>query len=148
MSSQVIRPYKYDKLRSIFKYYIDPFIMLYQLKTEKEEELTNIYKIIKTDLIDSKQCLPQNIIRDILKIIPYNNRYTMSYLKLSKLISDDYHVKEVTNVEIVSNYLFYNEFGIKLDNSHDFNEIKIGNLDIHSGYTISRSIMDLSLIHI
>ncbi|EAX91187.1 hypothetical protein TVAG_287110 [Trichomonas vaginalis G3] len=92
MSEQDVDPSKYNKLRSICKYYIDSYLALYRLKTENEEELKSIYKMIKTELIDSKKYLPTNAIEDILDIIPYNNRYTKSYLFLVKLLSDDYHI--------------------------------------------------------
>ncbi|EAY17441.1 hypothetical protein TVAG_493830 [Trichomonas vaginalis G3] len=141
MSEQVIHPSKYSELRNIYKYYIDSYIKLYQLKTENEEELNSIYKMIKTELIDSKKHLPQNIVRDILNIIPYNNRYIKSYLILAKLISDDYHVKEVHSVESISNYMFYKEYGIKLNICDNFEKIKTENLDILSENTIYRAIM-------
>ncbi|EAY14329.1 hypothetical protein TVAG_026500 [Trichomonas vaginalis G3] len=99
MSEQDVHPDKYTKFRSSYKYYIDTFNALYQLKTENEEELIKIYKLIKTELIDSNKYHPQIIMRDILCIIPYNNRYTKSYLFLAKLISDDYQVKMVSDVK-------------------------------------------------
>ncbi|EAY10928.1 hypothetical protein TVAG_260130 [Trichomonas vaginalis G3] len=141
MSEQDIHPNKYGELRSIYKYYIDSYIALYQLKTENEGELNKIYKTIKTELIDSNKHPPQIIIRDVLNIIPYNNRYTKSYLTLAKLISDDYHVKEANRVDLISNYLFYKEYGIKLDKYDDFEKIKTENLAIHTENTIYRAIM-------
>ena len=93
---------KFSELRSIYKYYIDSYNALYQLKTEKEEDLNSIYKLIKTELIDSKKYPPKRIMDDILNIITYNNRYTNSYLSLAKLISDDYRVTEINKVKIIS----------------------------------------------
>ncbi|EAY09682.1 hypothetical protein TVAG_098180 [Trichomonas vaginalis G3] len=145
MSDQDSNPNKYSKLRSIYKYYIDSYDALYQLKTEKEEDLNSIYKMIKTNLIDSKKRLPQIIIKDILGIVPYNNRYTKSYLSLAKLVSDDYQVKDVSNVELVSNFLFYKEYSIKLDKSANFNKFKSENLDILKENTIYRAIMNNDL---
>ncbi|EAY23379.1 hypothetical protein TVAG_070420 [Trichomonas vaginalis G3] len=142
MSDQDAYPHKYNKLRSIYNYYIDSYIALYQLKTETEEELMSIFKMIKTELIDSNKHPPQNIIKDILNIIPYNNRYTKSYLLLAKLISDEYHIKEVNKITTISNFLFYKEYGIKLDKSDDFEKKIIGNLDIHTENTIYRTIMN------
>ncbi|EAY21040.1 ankyrin repeat protein, putative [Trichomonas vaginalis G3] len=142
MSDQDVHPNKYTKLRSIYKYYIDSYIALYQLKTDKEEELKLIYKMIKTELIDSKKYPPTKVVQDVLSIIPYNNRYTKSYLFLAKLISDYYHVTEVSNVVPISNFLFYKEYGIKLDKSDDFEKIKSDNLDIHTENTIYRAIMN------
>ncbi|EAY15748.1 hypothetical protein TVAG_187990 [Trichomonas vaginalis G3] len=101
--------------------------------------------MIKTNLIDSQKCLPQIIIKDILDIIPYNNRYTKSYLSLAKLISDDYQVKEVSKVNLVSNFLFYKEYGIKLHKSADFKIIKSENLDILKENTIYRALMNNDL---
>ncbi|EAY01531.1 hypothetical protein TVAG_217690 [Trichomonas vaginalis G3] len=136
---------KYSKLRSIYKYYIDSYDALYQLQTEKEEELNSIYKMIKTNLIDSKKRLPQILIKDILDIIPYNNRYTKSYLYLAKLISDDYQIKEIHNVNLVSNFMFYKEYGIKLDKSADFEKINSENLDILKENIIYIAIMNNDL---
>ncbi|EAY04057.1 ankyrin repeat protein, putative [Trichomonas vaginalis G3] len=141
MSDQDVHPNEYNKLRSIYKYYIDSYLALYQLKTEKEEELKSIYKMIKTELIDSKNYLLTNSIKDILDIIPYNNRYTKSYLFLAKLISDDYHVTEVRIIEPISNLLFYKEYGIKLDKSTDLKKVNSKKLEIHTENTIYRAIM-------
>ncbi|EAY11159.1 hypothetical protein TVAG_498530 [Trichomonas vaginalis G3] len=141
MSDDDIDQKEYSKLRSIYKYYIDSYNALYQLKTEKEEELNEIYKMIKTELLDSKKHLARNVIKDILNFIPYNNRYTKSYLYLTKLISDDYHVKDINDVPTISNFLFYKEYGIKLDESGDFDDIDTENLDIHTENTIYRAIM-------
>ena len=107
MSDDDIDQKEYSKLRSIYKYYIDSYNALYQLKTEKEEELNEIYKMIKTELLDSKKHLARNVIKDILNFIPYNNRYTKSYLYLTKLISDDYHVKDINDVPTISNSVSY-----------------------------------------
>ena len=136
MANQDIHPNQYSELRNIDKYYIDSFNALYQLKTENVGDLNSIYKMIKTELIDSKKYPPKRIIGDILYIIRYNNRYTKSYLSLAKLISDEYHVEEVNNVECIPNYLFYNEYGIKLDKSDDFKKINSEYLKIPSEYTM------------
>ncbi|KAI5485854.1 protein of unknown function (DUF3447), partial [Trichomonas vaginalis G3] len=98
--------------------------------------------MIKTELIDSKKYLPQIIIKDILNIIMYNNRFAQSYLKLAKHAIDDYNVTEVKNIESVSNVLFHKEYGIKLNTSDSFFEkIKFENLEIHTKKTIYRAIM-------
>ena len=55
MSVQSIHPNKFGELRENFKYYIDAYNALYRLKTEIEEELNKIYKMINTELIDSKK---------------------------------------------------------------------------------------------
>ncbi|EAX95854.1 ankyrin repeat protein, putative [Trichomonas vaginalis G3] len=141
MSDQDVHPNKYSELLSICKYDIDTYITLYQLKTENEEELNKIYKMIKKELIDSKKYRPQDIIKDILDIIYYNNRYTKSYLYLAKLISDDYHVNEIEDFKSILNFLFYKEYGIKLDKFDDFEKCKFENLDIHTDDTIYRAIM-------
>ncbi|EAX97289.1 hypothetical protein TVAG_123390 [Trichomonas vaginalis G3] len=136
MSDKDIHSNKFSELRSIYKYYIDSYNALYQLKTENEEDLNSIYKLIKTELIDSQKYPPTKIIIDILCIIPYNNRYTKSYLSLAKHISDDYHVTDVRNAGPMSDFLFYKEYGIKLDKFDDFE-----NLEIHTEDTIYRAIM-------
>ncbi|EAY20433.1 ankyrin repeat protein, putative [Trichomonas vaginalis G3] len=141
MSDQDIQIDKYSKLRSTYEYYIGLYNALYQLKTENEEELNSIYKMIKASLIDSKKFPPKKIIKDILYIIPYNIRYTESYLKLAKNIYDNYHITEVENVEYAPDQLFYKEYGIKLDKSTDYEKIKSENLNISSENPIYRSIM-------
>ncbi|EAY19461.1 hypothetical protein TVAG_135920 [Trichomonas vaginalis G3] len=141
MSEKDIHPNNFNELRSIFKYDIDIYNALYQLKTENEEDLKDIYKLIKTELIDSKKYPPKKIMEDILYIIPYNNRYKKSYLSLVKLISDEYHVEEVNNTQPISIFLFYKEYGIKLDKSADFEQINSENLDFQTGDTIYRAIM-------
>ncbi|EAY20275.1 hypothetical protein TVAG_192510 [Trichomonas vaginalis G3] len=145
MSDQDVHPSKYNKLRSTYKYYIDSYIALYQLKTDNEEELNKIYKMIKTELIDSKKFPPKIIMNDILNIIPYNNRYAKSYLFLAKLIYDEYHVEEVNNLMYLPIILFYKEYGIKLDKSANFEEDYSENIDIHTEDTIYRAIMNNDL---
>ncbi|EAX87521.1 ankyrin repeat protein, putative [Trichomonas vaginalis G3] len=145
MSNQDIHPNKYSELRNTHKYYIDIYNSLYQLKSEKEEELNLIFKMIKTELIESNKHLPKNIIKDILKIIPYNNRYTKSYLFLAKLFYDEYHVEEVKGISDISNILFYKEYGFKLNKSDDFGKDDFENLDIHTENTIYRAIMNNDL---
>ncbi|EAY08191.1 hypothetical protein TVAG_307970 [Trichomonas vaginalis G3] len=142
MSEQDIPPKVYNELRNAYKYHIDLYAALYQLKTKNEEELRSIYNMIKINLIDSKKYQPKNIIEDILGMIEYNNNYTKSYLALAKFISDDYHIKEIRNISDVSNYLFYKEYGIKLNKSYNIEDINSENLDIHSKYTIHRTIMN------
>ncbi|EAY02302.1 hypothetical protein TVAG_275760 [Trichomonas vaginalis G3] len=141
MSDQDIHPSKFSELRSIYKYHIDSYIALCQLKTEKEEELNKIYKMIKAELLDSKKYSPEHIIIDILTLIQYRNRYTKSYLTLAKLISDDYHVKEAFYLEDTPNYLFYKEYGIYLDKSCSFESKKFRNPEILSENEIVRAIM-------
>ncbi|EAY03520.1 hypothetical protein TVAG_368910 [Trichomonas vaginalis G3] len=134
MTDQDIHPYNYSELRSKHKGYIDLYIALYQLKTEDEGDLYEIYNKIKAELIDSKICLLQNIIRDVLDIIPYNNRYARSYLFFAKHISDDYQVKEFNNG-------IYKEYGIKLGISGEFEKYKSENLDFLTENSIYRAIM-------
>ncbi|EAX96987.1 hypothetical protein TVAG_011360 [Trichomonas vaginalis G3] len=141
MSDQDTHQNKYSELRSMCKYYIDSYNALYQLKTENEEEINKIYKMIKTELIESKNYPPQNIIKDILQIIPYNNRYTKSYLSLAKIIYDNYQINEETKVSLTVRYLFYKEYGIKLDKSDNFETINSENLNFHTEDTIYRAIM-------
>ncbi|EAY15284.1 hypothetical protein TVAG_394270 [Trichomonas vaginalis G3] len=142
MSDQDIHPNKYSELRSTYKYYIDLYTALYQLKTEKEEKLNSIYKMIKTEMIDSKKHPPRNILRDILNIIPFNNRYTKSYLYLAKRVYDDYPMKQVNNIHDVSNFIFYKEYGIEL---YEIRILNYGNIDIHTENTIYKAFMDNDL---
>ncbi|EAY17329.1 ankyrin repeat protein, putative [Trichomonas vaginalis G3] len=98
--------------------------------------------MIKAELIDSKKDHPKNIMHDILNIIPFNNRYKNSYLKLAKQISDDYHVIDVRNIPIISNFLFYKEYEIHLDKSNEIKDIESEIQDIYSENTIYKAIMD------
>ncbi|EAX93107.1 ankyrin repeat protein, putative [Trichomonas vaginalis G3] len=142
MSDQNIQPDKYSELRSKYKYYINSYHALYQLKTENKEELHSIYKMINTELIDSKKYLATSVMKDILNIIRYNNRYTKSYLFLAKLIFDNYQVKKVENVNIISYLLFFKEYRIRLYESYSIEEIILENLDIHKENSIYRAIMN------
>ena len=81
------------------------------------------------------------LLEDIYSIIPYNNRYTKSYLSLVKLISEYYHLKKVNKVNSISNFLFYNEYGDKLNKSVYFDKIKSYNPYYHKEDTIYRAIM-------
>ena len=104
-----------------------------------------IYKMIKINLIDSEKYLPENIISDILNIIPFNNCFTKYYLKLAKFIYDDYHVKEVRNIQFeITIFLFYKEYGIKLNRHYDIEARLLKNADIHLD-TIYRIIIDNDL---
>ncbi|EAY10228.1 ankyrin repeat protein, putative [Trichomonas vaginalis G3] len=141
MSNQGTLPNKYSELRSIYKYYIDSYNALYQLKTESEEKINKIYTMIKTELIDSKSHLPYNIMNDILFIIPYNNRYLKPYLSLAKLIYDNYQVNDKINAPLRGRYLFYKEYGIILDKSIDYDQFNSENRDIHTENTVYRAIM-------
>ncbi|EAY19401.1 ankyrin repeat protein, putative [Trichomonas vaginalis G3] len=141
MSDDINNPKKYSELKSIYKYHIDSFTALYQLKTDNDDELNSIYKMIKTNLIDSQNISPKTIAKSILIIIPYNNRYAKSYLKLAKLITDEYQVKEVKPIPDISTYLFNKEYGIILNQSRYVKHFNTRNLDIHSENTIYRAIM-------
>ena len=48
MYDRDMNPNSYSELRSICKHQIDLYNALYQLKTENEENLKSIYKLIKT----------------------------------------------------------------------------------------------------
>ncbi|EAY15758.1 ankyrin repeat protein, putative [Trichomonas vaginalis G3] len=98
--------------------------------------------MIKTELIDSKKYPPQNVIKDILDIILYNNRYIKSYLSLAKLISDDYHIKNVESLPPLCDFLFYKEYGIKLGRSKNFGVYESENLEIYKENTVYRAIMN------
>ncbi|EAY08448.1 ankyrin repeat protein, putative [Trichomonas vaginalis G3] len=142
MLDQEIKPNEYSELRNMYKDTIDLYNTLYQLKTKNEEDLNSIYKKIKTILINSRTYSPKRIIRDILSIIEYNNRYMKSYLKLAKLIYDDYHVTKVKNAWDISKYLFYKEYGIRIDYPSVCEYAPFSNLDIHEENSIYRIIMD------
>ncbi|EAX99714.1 hypothetical protein TVAG_472160 [Trichomonas vaginalis G3] len=141
MSDQIAPVNKYSELRSNYKYYIDSYNALYQLKAQNEEEINSVYKMIKRELIDSNKHIPQNIINDILSIIPYNNRYTKSYLELIKLISDDYYGKDVKSIPLTSYLHFYKEYTNNLDYNNNFQEINDEYQEILVENTIYRAIM-------
>ncbi|EAX94535.1 hypothetical protein TVAG_429770 [Trichomonas vaginalis G3] len=142
MSDQDIHTDKYSELRSSHKCYIDIYNALYQLKTENEGELNSIYNLIKKELINSKKDLPQSVMEEILDIIKFNNRYTMSYLFLAKLIFDEYHLEAVTNNRLITDILLYQELGIKLGISiPEYLDFHTENFDIHTENTIYRTII-------
>ncbi|EAY01415.1 hypothetical protein TVAG_230190 [Trichomonas vaginalis G3] len=140
MKPKYIHPKEYTELRSIYKYYIDTYNVLYQLKTENEEELNSIYKIIKTELIDSRNYSPTSIVKDVFSIIIFNNRYTNSYLTLAKFITDDYHLTQIDDNYFLPYILFYKKYGIKLINHIDCKN-DFTNIDIHRENTICNAIM-------
>lgn len=82
----------------------------------------------------SKKELPQNIMKDILNIIPHKNRYAKSYLSLAIHIFDDYDVIKVTNANPISNILFYKKYGIKLNTFTNFEKFISENLNLQSNY--------------
>ncbi|EAX92384.1 hypothetical protein TVAG_156630 [Trichomonas vaginalis G3] len=88
MSDQNSHPKTYEELRINYESYIETSNALYRLKTENEEEINSIYKKIKIELIDSIINFPQNLIVDILNIIPYNNRYLKINIKECKYYSN------------------------------------------------------------
>ena len=69
------------------------------------------------------------------------NLKDISYLYLAKLISDDYHIKEVNNIVLISIFLFYKEYGINLNKSADVKKYNFDNLDILTENTVYRAIM-------
>ncbi|EAY07046.1 hypothetical protein TVAG_311710 [Trichomonas vaginalis G3] len=140
LKPKYIHPKEYTELRSIYKYYIDTYNVLYQLKTENEEELNSIYKIIKTELIDSRVCSPTSIVKDIFRIITFNNRFTNSYLTLAKFITDDYHLTQIDGNGFLPDFLFYKKYRIKLNNHIDYKN-DLTNIDIHTENTIYNAIM-------
>ncbi|EAY13535.1 ankyrin repeat protein, putative [Trichomonas vaginalis G3] len=98
--------------------------------------------MIKNNLIDSKATSPENILKHILDTIAFNNRYLKSYLALAKLIYDEYHVKDVSDVGIIPRYLFYKEYRINLG-AYDISAMmNLNYLDPLSENTIYRAIMD------
>lgn len=126
MSDQVTVPKEYSELRNTYQYHIDLYNALYRLKTVDEEELDKNYKMIKTF---------KNIVNNIFGIIPYNNRYIISYLKPAKFIFD---LKDVKDIKITSDMPFYKEFGtIFGDHSIFFNY----HCHIHKENTIYNAIM-------
>ncbi|EAY07138.1 hypothetical protein TVAG_343020 [Trichomonas vaginalis G3] len=141
MSEQDTHPNEFNELRSKYKYYIDTFNTLYQLKTENIEELYSIYKMIKTELIDSKKYPPQRMIKNILDIIPYNNRYITSYLILAEFITDDYQVTEDSKISIEDGILTYKEYSIDLDYANDFEKIESKDLIFDTENAIYPAIM-------
>ncbi|EAX93663.1 hypothetical protein TVAG_091980 [Trichomonas vaginalis G3] len=141
MSDQDTHPNKFSELRSKYKYHIDLYNALYQLKTENEEEINKIYKMLKTELIDSKKCLPHTIVNDIFCIILFNNRYTKAYLSLAKLIYDNYQLNEDITQEQSVRYIFYKEYGIKLNKSDNFETLILEDLSFQREDTIYRAIM-------
>ncbi|EAY17887.1 hypothetical protein TVAG_011120 [Trichomonas vaginalis G3] len=141
MIDQDINQSKYNELRNICKYHIDSYNALYQIKSENDEELNTIYNMIKTEMIDSQKHPPLDIIKDILSIIPYNNRYAKSYLYLAKLIFDNCHVKDIDIVEDILDSMFDNGGLIRLNKYKVFEEIKSKIIDNHANKTIFRAIM-------
>ncbi|EAX97444.1 hypothetical protein TVAG_226880 [Trichomonas vaginalis G3] len=146
MSDKSVIPIQYDEFMDNFKECIDSFNALYQLKTNNEEEIRSIYKLIKINLLESKIYLPQFIIQSISTISIYNNRYMKAYLQIVKQIFDDYHPECIKEVKPIFNYLFYKEYGIFLEelDQNDFQRYEKNNYtsNIHQENTIYSAIME------
>ncbi|EAY17634.1 ankyrin repeat protein, putative [Trichomonas vaginalis G3] len=136
MSNQINFSNNYSELRSKSKYYIDLYNDLYRLNTENEDELKKIYNMIKLNLIDSKKYSIENIIRDILIIIQYNNRYAKSYMRLVQHISKDYRVKDIKTVPETCKCMLFKDNQVKLKMSDCFNKEIIADLDYYAANTI------------
>ena len=146
MSQPNVLPVKFEEMFDILKGDIDAFNSLYQLKTNNEEELNSIYKVLKTILLESKMCLPQFILERISIIAKYNNLYMKSYLFLAKQIYDYYHPERIRNITPIFDYLFYKEYGIVLDEREKerfrYFEQKNYTSNVHEENTIYRAIME------
>ncbi|EAY12899.1 hypothetical protein TVAG_430640 [Trichomonas vaginalis G3] len=146
MSGHSVLPIQFDELKNLLQDDIDSFDALYRLKTHNAEEISSIYKVIKTKLLETKKYSPQTIIYSISALIFNNNGYIKSYLQLVKQIYDDYHPK-ITKVYYTFKYLFYKEYGILLrEGDHvarlkSFEQDNI-NSNVHEKNTIGRAIMD------
>lgn len=74
----------YEKLMPLFKDYNDTFNALYQLKTNREEELNEIVDKIKIHLINTKLFSPSNICMSLFTVMIFRNRYLKSYWTIFK----------------------------------------------------------------
>lgn len=102
---------EYDKLMPMYQDYHDTYTALYRLHTYDEDELLQIYQMVKTNLIDKNVFMPYQILEQISKIFKYNNRYLKSYWFIFKKIYEEYKPEKIDNISTAFNYFVYQEYG-------------------------------------
>ncbi|EAX96060.1 hypothetical protein TVAG_265490 [Trichomonas vaginalis G3] len=122
----------------MFKPYIDSFNAIYKLRTDDEEEIKKIYLKIKNDLIETNVVELKYVYDSIGNIITLNNRYYKSYLRLIKFFYDDYQLKHMEYISCTISFLFYKQYGMKLNKNYNEFQIFIECLEEN---TIYRAIM-------
>ncbi|EAY13502.1 ankyrin repeat protein, putative [Trichomonas vaginalis G3] len=113
----------YNELAEICKDYNDATLALYKLRASNEEAINEVYKDIKSKLIETKILSPSQICCEISKISFYNNAYFRSYLSLFKKIFEEYHLNQLPGVEGVFAHILNQEYEISLPpsiNGHFF----------------------------
>ncbi|EAY08459.1 ankyrin repeat protein, putative [Trichomonas vaginalis G3] len=137
----------YNEMSSMFKDYMDTMTSLYRLKTRNEEEITEIYKKIKTNLIETEIFSAEAMLSEISNIVVYNNRYLRSYWRIFKMIYEEYHPEKVPHISFVFNYFANQEYGIVLNDKDKIKYslciLKKYSLDIHKEDDIM-TFMDLT----
>lgn len=136
----------YEELTKKYKAYQDIISQFFRLKTTKEEELQAIYQNFKTNFLNPKIYTAINMYYLINNAFPYNNRYLRSYLRIMKMVYEDFKINPEPYVSSVLFYFFNEEYGlpVSLFNQKLFKSYQEKNytIDIHQENTIYRAIMD------
>ncbi|KAI5537068.1 proteasome regulatory particle assembly [Trichomonas vaginalis G3] len=131
----------YNELMQLSKDYNDNFNSLYRLHTYNEDEINNIFQVIKRELIQSKMFLPSQLLKILSTASKYNCRYFKSYWSLFKKLYEEYHPRVPKHTSIPFLYFLYKEFGILID--YDIVKLESQNfsLDVHEKDSIHSAIM-------
>ncbi|EAY22183.1 hypothetical protein TVAG_093570 [Trichomonas vaginalis G3] len=135
-----------EELISKYKDYIATIDALYKLKTRNEDEIDQLFKMIKTNLFDTNLSTPKMIIQQIAGITSCCCHYFKSYWTLFKKIYEEYHPTPSITLSPVFDYFVYKEYGIVFDERSKmmFEEFESNkySLDVHEENTIYWAIMN------
>ncbi|EAY02896.1 hypothetical protein TVAG_168980 [Trichomonas vaginalis G3] len=136
----------YEELMKKYKDYDDIFTPIFRLKVTKDEEIQEIYQNFKKRLLDTEICTPVNVYFLVTNAFKYNNRFLRSYMKLLKIVYEEFQINPEPYISPVLYYFFYQDYGLPVGavNQALFKSYKEKNytIDIHAENTIHRAIMD------
>ncbi|EAX92038.1 hypothetical protein TVAG_141550 [Trichomonas vaginalis G3] len=120
MSNNTISPKPYDELMARYKDYITAFDSIYKLNSNEKNEISKVYKLIKTNLIETKIIMPDQMINIISEASNNNLRYLNGYLAICKLIYDEYHPQNIVRISKFFDYFAHKEYGIFFDEKNKY----------------------------
>ncbi|EAX98225.1 hypothetical protein TVAG_010000 [Trichomonas vaginalis G3] len=111
----------FSELTEKYKDVTDTFNAIYSLKSENEEEIENIYQLIKTKLMETNTISLSYVLSGICNAEKFRNRYMKSYYGIFKKLVDEFKPKEIPHISILFDYLIYKETGVVYDVKHKLN---------------------------
>lgn len=93
----------YNELISKYKDYDDTFNALHRLRSNEGEEITNVYKQIKNNLIETSYFSADSMINIIKGIIRFNNRYVKGYKSLMTKLCQEFHLDKYDIIQSIPN---------------------------------------------